>query len=132
MSEAIRAAIQKYRQLREDKKVMEARHKQELAPIVATMEKIEAALHAALLKMGANNVATPAGTAYFSTVTTLKVEDWEASLTQVVEHQLWHMLERRLSKTAVEQYVSAHNENFPGTQLTSEQVLRIQAGKRGE
>jgi hypothetical protein len=124
MQEAVRA----FRHLR-DVTVKELKKKQaeELRPHLEKMEKLQRWMLRELQAQGAKNMATPDGTAYLVTHAKVAINDWEAAMDHVIAHQLWHMLERRLAKTAVEQYVEANEENFPGTSITYEVDVNVRA-----
>lgn len=123
MADVIRA----YRMLRQQKKELVDKQKAELAPFNTKMAKLEAWMLDELNREGADHVGTSEGTAYKTTRSSVTVDDWEAALETVREHELWHMLERRLSKTAVEQYVEAEGCDFPGTHISTEIVVNVRA-----
>lgn len=114
-----------YRKLRDQKSDMEDRHKEELAPIKGNMVKLEAWLQTQLNNSGSESVKTANGTVYISKTSSVKTDDWTTTLEYIVEHELWHMLEKRLSKAAVEQFVEEEKVNFPGTEITYMSNIRV-------
>jgi hypothetical protein len=107
-----------YRQLRDKKKEIEDRQKEELVPLNERMEKLEAWLQRTLLEMGVDSMKTPDGTAYLSKTSSVKIEDWTTTLSYIVENEMWHVLEKRLAKSAVELFVEENEENLPGTSIS--------------
>lgn len=119
--------IRAYRILRDTKKTTQERHKEELKPLLAKMAKMEAWMLQELNKEGADHVGTAEGTAYKTTRSSVTVDDWEQSLEEIRSKELWHLLERRLSKTGVEQYIEAEGREFPGAHVTTEVVVNVRA-----
>jgi hypothetical protein len=120
-------AIRAFRALRDQKKEMAERHKQEIAPLNEKMKKLESWMLRELDRDGADHVGTAEGTAYRTTRTSVTVEDWDAALTEIRDHQLWHLLERRLSKDGVQQYMEAEGRAFPGAKVTTEIGVNVRA-----
>jgi hypothetical protein len=112
--------IKTYLTLRERKAALEKRHAEEIALITAPMETIENILQKTMDELGTKALPTHEGTAYLSTLTSVKIEDWDAYMDFVRENEAWEFLERRANKTSVEQYAAAHDkETPPGVNLTS-------------
>lgn len=61
-----------------------------------------------------NVSARGVGTAYRSVRSSATVADWEALLNFITTEEAWEMLERRVNKTAVEQYKEVHEDLPPG------------------
>lgn len=75
---------------------------------------------------GIDNVsARDVGTAYKSTRASATVADWDAVLDFVQEHEAWEMLERRVNKTAVEQFKSVEGDLPPGVNWSETQVVNF-------
>jgi len=118
-------AVGAYIKLRDLKTEVKARHTAELAPINEKMTKLEAMLLNHLTTQNTESVRTSAGTAYKSTRTSAKVIDWDACLAFIREHNFWHLLERRVAKTAIEEIVAGSGELPPGVDLSSEVTINI-------
>ena len=89
-------------------------------------EKIEAEFLRRFNDRGIDNVsARGIGTAYKSTRTSATVADWEALLGYIRQSGAWEMLERRVNKTAVEQYRAANEDIPPGVNVRSEIVVNF-------
>jgi phage host-nuclease inhibitor protein Gam len=98
---------------------IEARAKSEAAPIKDEMSKIEGALQKLLNAAGATSVKTPAGTAYISTLTSVRVDDWDRVLAFVRERGAWDLLVRNVNKTALADL----EEPVPGVSV--DQISRV-------
>lgn len=109
--------ILKYRQLRDKKKEIEEAHKLQLDPINKSLEKLESWLQQQLLSSGVDSMATENGTAYISRTASVAIKDWSETIEFIINNQLWHVLEKRLAKTQIEEFVKDNNTNFPGTEI---------------
>jgi len=118
-------AIMSYRNLRDRKKDIADRHKEELAPINNKMRELENWMLAALNEQGANSIKTPSGTVFKKVDVSVKIDDWSSALKMIREEGLWHMLEHRLSKTAVEEYIKAEGVAPPGVAINSTIVVNV-------
>jgi phage host-nuclease inhibitor protein Gam len=119
-------AVSLYIQMRDKKAQMKADFEASVAPLTEKMDKLEAKLLDVFNKTGMDSVKTEFGTAYATTRTTASVADREAFMEYVKANEEWALLEVRTSKTAVEQYRSANdNELPPGINLREERVVNI-------
>jgi hypothetical protein len=101
MSVQLDQVIRMYVQLRDRKAELERDVKEEVKPIKAQMEKLEAFLLRELTEQGASSFKTEGGTAFITTQEWATVKDWEATLQFIQETEAYDLLERRVSKTAV-------------------------------
>ena len=75
---------------------------------------------------GIDNVSSREfGTAYRSTRSSATVADWEAVLDHVKEQDAWELLERRVSKGAIQQYRDVHDDLPPGVNWSEAQVVNF-------
>ena len=119
-------AVSLYIQLRDKKAQMNADIEASVAPLNEKMDKHEAKLLDVFNKTGMDSVKTEFGTAYATTRSTASVADREVFMDYVKANEEWALLEVRTSKTAVEQYRSANdNELPPGVNLREERVVNI-------
>jgi phage host-nuclease inhibitor protein Gam len=119
-------AVSLYIQMRDKKAQMKSDFEASVAPLTEKMDKLEAKLLDVFNKTGMDSVKTEFGTAYATTRTTASVADREAFMDYVKANEEWALLEVRTSKTAVEQYRSANdNELPPGVNLREERVVNI-------
>lgn len=122
----IHKLVDGYIQLRDKKAALKAKHEAELAPINAMMDKIETHLLAQMQEQGVTSYKTELGTAYTSTTTKANVADWDSvkqfSLTL---EDPFMLVERRVSKTAVDEYVAVHNDLPPGVNYSTAVAVNI-------
>ncbi len=119
-------AISGYIKLRDKKKEIKKRHQDELAPINAKMMMIENWLMGELNRAGVDNMRKKGiGTVFLSNRTSAKVTSWEDVLTFIRENELWHMLEHRVGKSAVDEYIEANGEPPPGVEISVERTVNI-------
>lgn len=104
--------IEHYVHLRDRKAEIEARHKDELAPLKEDMSKIEGALQKLMNDQGVKQLKGEHGTAFQQEQTSAKVVDWDKTLSFVQENERWDLLERRVNKTA------ALEEDVPGVEVS--------------
>lgn len=116
---------EKYIVLRDRKAQLKAEYDGKVAELDSVMDKIEAVLLRTFDEAGIESVKTAAGTAYRSLRTQASVADWDAFFNFVKENGAWEMLERRCSKSAVEQYKSANDDLPPGLNWREERVVNI-------
>lgn len=121
----VKDIVAKYIQLRDLKSKLDGEHKDKTAPIVAAMDKAEGAILALFDQLGLDSAGCEAGTAYKTTRTSATVADMDAFLAFVKEHEAWHMLERRVAKTSVDEYVATNNDLPPGINYSSMVAINV-------
>lgn len=117
--------VAKYIAIRDKKAEIVADQKGVLDRINHALSRIEASMLEAMQGLGVESMRTPSGTAYQSTRTSAKVEDREAFLTFVRENEAWAFLESRANKTAVEEFLTEHQELPPGITITKKLTVGI-------
>lgn len=65
------------------------------------------------------------GVAYRTTRTSTSVADFEALLGHVKENEAWELIERRVNKTAVQEFVEEHGDLPPGVNMSSVQQINF-------
>lgn len=121
----VKEIVAKYIQLRDLKSKLDGEHKERIAPIVAAMDSSEAAIMALFNEMGIESAGCEAGTAYTSTKSSATVVDMDAFLEFVRAEGAWHMLERRVAKTTVDEYVTAHGDLPPGINYSTIKTINV-------
>jgi hypothetical protein len=116
---------QRYLQLRARIKQLEDKHKEELAPFLDLKFKLETALLDHLNKNGLDSTKCPDGTAFKSTVTSVAVRDWPATLDYIRSNELWDLLEARVAKSAAVDIVTESKAPIPGVEISQATVLRV-------
>ena len=119
-------AVSLYIQLRDKKAQMKAEFDAQVAPLQEKMDKLEAKLLDVFNQTGMDSVKTEFGTAYATTRSTASVADRDTFMDYVKANEEWALLEVRVSKTAVDQFRSANdNELPPGINVREERVVNI-------
>lgn len=118
--------VKAYVTTREKLSQLKVKHDAELAPYKELQDKIEAELLARFNQMGVESVRTNEGTAYTTVRARAGIADWDMFLQFVKNNEAFEMIERRVSKTAVEQYKAVHDDELPpGINWSEERVVNI-------
>lgn len=117
--------VAKYIELRDKKYELKHQYEFKAAKIDEVLDKIEAKLLETFDSAGIDSCKTEAGTAYASSFSTASVADPDAFLQFIVENEEWSLIERRASKTAVEQFIVANGDVPPGINYRKERVVNI-------
>jgi hypothetical protein len=96
-----------------------AKHKEELAPINDQMNKCLAYVQQQLQAQGLQNFKGQSGIAFLQTDVTVKVQDWDAMFEWIKANEAWMFLEKRVSKSVVQEFMQANNEVPPGVGITT-------------
>lgn len=122
---ALNIMVEQYIKLRDTKAQLKAEFAKRTGPLQEAMDKLEGAILAHMNATGIESCRTSAGTAYKATDCKATVADWDVVLAYIREHGLWHMLEKRVSKNAVEEFVETNNDLPPGVNYTAEVVVNV-------
>ncbi len=114
-----------YLQLRTKKDEITKRHKEELAPINDQMQKCLVWVQQQMQAQGLTNFKGPSGIAFLQTDTSISVQDWDATLEWIKANEAWSVLEKRVSKSVVQDFIESHNEVPPGLKVSSETSAHI-------
>jgi hypothetical protein len=117
--------ISAYLQIRDKKRLLEERHKQELKPFNEGLAQLENALAKAMDETGLTNLPGQGGTAYRATRSSVTVADWDSFITWVREAEAWHVLEHRANKTAIDEILNDNNDLPPGLNVTRTSVVNV-------
>lgn len=120
--------IRGYVELRDQLDARKKEQAMELAPLREKMDKIEAWLQNQLQSQGLKNFKGASGTAFLKEVSSATVQDWDATLEFIKSQGRWELLERRVSKTVVEDYAETTGEVPPGVELKRETVVQVRRG----
>ena len=118
-------------QLRDKKKAIQDRHKEELAPINAVMDKLEARFLQNLLATGQDSAASASGTVYITTKRSASLADAAAFMAYVIESDNFDLLDRKANVKAVEDHIAKFGNAPPGVNYTetAEVGIRRKSGK---
>lgn len=112
----------KLRDLRDDLKKKQSAAMKELTD---RMFKLESYIQKMLIESGQESAKTASGTAFLQTDTSVAIEDFDATLAFIKQHDLWAMLEKRVSKSVVTDYIDSTQEIPPGLRVTREVSCHI-------
>ena len=119
--------IEKYIQLRNKVADIKAKHVKELEPYGAVMLRLEGELLKHLNTNKLDSVKADTGTAYKQGATSVAVQDWQAALRYIQDHEAWDLLEARVAKTAALAVIEETKKPIPGVQISQAVVLRVRA-----
>ena len=105
--------IDRYVALRDRKREVEKRHKEELKPFRTVMDEIEAMLMQYMQKSGIDHVATPGGTAYQVTKPSATIRDGSAFRQWVVKNERYDIVDWRANARAVFEYIRENEGKVP-------------------
>jgi hypothetical protein len=126
MSEvSVEEVVKGYIKLRDKKNDLKREHTEELAPINEKMALVEGWLMRDLVTRGVQSQKTAAGTAFLQKSTRATVKDRDAFLEFVKEKEMWDLLENRVAKSVVVDYLENTGEVIPGVNFEQTQVVRI-------
>lgn len=117
--------VSTYIKVREKKSQLKAKYDLDKSKYDDLQKKIEGLLLIKFGEMGVDSVKTEGGTAYTSTLTSASIADWETFFGFIQEHQAYDLLERRVSKTAVEQFKSANEDLPPGINWSESRTVNF-------
>jgi len=117
--------VEKYIMVRDKVSELDRAHKQKTEKLKEILKKLEAALLVQFSELGMESVRTKNGTAYKQVRTSATVADWEQALDYIRDNELWNMLERRVSKQAVEEFKDEHGDIPPGINIREEIVVNV-------
>ena len=116
---------EKYRALRDKKAEIEARHKEELKPIREVMDQLEGLMQKQLNDAGSSSIKTDGGTVISSTRRSITIEDPDKFRSWCLANSMHQLLENRVSKEAVEEYVGKGNPLPPGLKVSSVSSIQV-------
>ena len=106
--------IKAYLLLRNKKEAIEAKVKEEVSGIKEQMAQLENFMQLKADELGVTQFKTENGTAFLSTVDQALVSDWDKVLEFVAKNEAYELLEKRVSKNAVRDYMKQYKEVPPG------------------
>lgn len=118
--------VAKYIALRDLIAAEEAEFKNTMQGKKEMLDKVENVLKQHFDETGTDTVTVRGvGTAYKTMRTSTGVADWEEVLPFIKSHGAWDMLERRVNKTAVLDYLKNAGELPPGINMSQQVVVNI-------
>jgi hypothetical protein len=121
----IQQKVEVYIRLRDRRTARKKAFDAEDASDKSFQEKIDAQLMTHLNANGIDRVGCESGTVYKSVRTSATVADWELTLKFIQDKAAWDLLERRVSKKAIEEYVNENESLPPGVNISREAVINV-------
>ena len=118
---------EKYLQLRNRKRELQERHKEQLSPYNNMIAQLAGMILGELNAAGVDSMRSADGTVYKSTETSVTVKDWPVALAYVQARQAWDLLEARIGKVAALAEMAETGEPIPGVSVHQEIVLRVRS-----
>lgn len=106
--------IRTYAKLRDQKAAAEAEVKDRVDQIKAKMTKLEAYLKEQMDAQGLTSFKSEYGTAFLTTTDFANVANWDEVLQFIKDNEAYDMLEKRVSKLAVREYMDQNKRVPPG------------------
>lgn len=126
-------AAAKYLEFRREVEAIEKDMKAKTAAIKQKMADLESWITAKAIEQGMETIKVhDIGTVYWSTHYSATVASRDVLFDFVREHNAFELLENRVSKTAVKEYLEAHGEVPPGVNFSSVKVFNLRQAKAGE
>lgn len=125
MADNLADVVTKYIALRDKRDTIMREAKEKAAKIDEHLEKIEGKVMGVLDSLGLESVRTEAGTAYVAERTSATVADWDITLDHIRQNNLWHMLEKRVNKKAVDEYKAENDDLPPGINYRVVRTLNV-------
>lgn len=115
-----------YLKLRDEKAVLAEKHKEDMAPLNEKLQRLEVYMLSLLNAASVDSMAFKGvGTMFKKNVQSVTVEEWDATLGWIRGGEHWEFLERRVSKTVVQEYSEASGTIPPGVKVTNEVVVQV-------
>jgi hypothetical protein len=106
--------IRTYAKLRDQKAAVEAEVKDRVDQIKGKMTKLEAYLKEQMDAQGLTSFKSEYGTAFLTTTDFANVANWDEVLQFIKDNEAYDMLEKRVSKLAVREYMDQNKRVPPG------------------
>lgn len=117
--------VEGYIKIRDYLEQCEEMVKAQLAPYREAQQVILNQLLEMMEKEGIDNIKTPLGTAYRKIADRTKVVDWNQTLRHIIGEQAWHLLERRVSPIAAQEFLEETGNPVPGVEHSRAYTVQI-------
>lgn len=112
-----------YIRLRDKRDALKKKHAEELRPITTAMSEVEVRVLDYLQKQGAESTRTSHGTCYRSTRTSYSLSDAASFRDWCEAEGRFDLMESRVSKSALEDFMQDGGTLPPGVKVSSEVVV---------
>ena len=117
--------IEKYIQLRDKKATLKAAFDASVDTINTTLARCEQVILAEITAQGVESVRTEYGTAFKSVATSVTTADGPMFMQFCIDNERFDLLDKRPSKTAVEEYKAANDDLPPGLNYRQAVTLNV-------
>lgn len=117
--------VAKYIELRDRKALLKAKYDADVEKIDEMLAACERFFLATMNEQKLEALPTAAGVPYKQKQTSAGIADWNLTLPWIIKNEMWHMLERRVSKSAVEEYRAANDDLPPGVNWAERTVVNV-------
>lgn len=122
----INALTKQYIDLRDKRSVLKKSYEDEDEILKAEMDGLEARMLKFLQDNNTESVRTETGTLYRQEDMTVIGNDWDAIYNWAVENDAFEILEKRIKKNFVKEYMETHEGGLPpGVSVLREFVVRV-------
>ena len=118
-------AIALYIELRDEKAQLRKQFTASVEGLDLKLKKLEAMFLKAFEKTGQNSAKADTGTAFIKERTTDKVVDREAYIAFLQAEGQFDMIESRVNKTALDEYIEEHDDLPPGITRSVERTINV-------
>jgi len=123
-------AMARHFELDEAIAIIQGKHKAELEPLLEEQKLCDVFVKDFMNTAGIQQYKIASGSqAYFTTKDSVSVEDFDATIAYILEHQAFHMLNKAVNKTAVKEYIEVNKAPPPGVKYDSYRDLNWRRGK---
>ena len=126
----IAAKVQKYIDIRNELDAKRKAYQEEEKNLKAMLEDIQFEILNIADELGVDSLKTEFGTAYRSVKSSYRILDWDAYLEWAEQNGALHTLQKRVTKSAVDEIVNEDLEGDlpPGLDLYTEVTINIRKG----
>lgn len=117
--------VEKYLELRELKKKLDDEHKAKVEKVSKLLGTLESQFMEHFNQTGSTQVKAGGGTVFVKTTDFAQVRDWDEVLEFIKHNEAYEFLERRVSKTAVSEYVKENNVVPPGVNYGTKMSINV-------
>lgn len=126
MAKTMEQNAESYLKLRDKRTALKKLYEEHDDAIKEKMSEIEGSILKYLNDQGMDSARTSAGTIYRQVNMTPSAEDWDTVYEYIRENDAFEMLERRIKKTFVSEYMEENEGKLPpGVKVYKEYVARV-------
>lgn len=117
--------MESYIKLRDKRKELKQQWEDKDNELKSNMEKLEVWLLSKMNVLGTDVIKNGTGTAYTCTESKFSVSDWTTFCAWAKENERLDMFERRVSSSAMKEFIEENKQLPPAVQVQTERVIRV-------